>query len=193
MVLTVLPTTPRLSDTAYQILNLNPVGCAELVVRAPGNAAAFSQLTATDPARLIAGDLRDPDMASAVACSLWLWHDYLDEAHRIAQSISTETGSYWHAIMHRRGGAFANSRYWLARAADHPVRQAIANQANILLNDLPADNRLLRLTLNGWNAEYFVDLVEKQHNAPAPDFAPVLRILQQLEWRVLTEYCASLA
>ena len=51
----------------------------------------------------------------------------------------------------------------------------------------------LRLTMDGWNAEYFVDLVEQQHVRPEADLAPILVVLQLLEWRVLTEYCASMA
>jgi hypothetical protein len=95
--------------------------------------------------------------------------------------------------MHRRQDDFSNSKYWLAKCAQHPVLQAIGNQATVLLSDLPADDRLLRLTNAGWNAEYFVDLVEQHQHKTDADFAPILVVLQLLEWRVLTEYCASLA
>jgi len=58
---------------------------------------------------------------------------------------------------------------------------------------MPADTRLLRLISNDWNAEYFVDLVEENLDNRDPDMAEILVVLQQLEWRVLTEYCASMA
>ena len=188
-----LPTTPRLSENAYQILKLSVDGYRDLVVRGPGNAEARSRLSATDASQLISGPINDPQMAQAVACALWLWHDALDEAHVIAQGLPTDTGAFWHAIVHRRQGDFANSGHWLAQCREHPARQAIGNQAAVLLGELPSDNRLLRLTLNGWNAEYFVELVQQQHGHADPDIAPILVVLQLLEWRVLTEYCASLA
>jgi hypothetical protein len=37
------------------------------------------------------------------------------------QSIETPSGSYWHAIMHRREGDFSNSKYWYRRVGQHPV------------------------------------------------------------------------
>lgn len=187
-----LPTSPRLSETAYEILNLNPTGYSQLIVAGhPCHPQACAQLAATDPSHLLTGDIRDPDMASSVACGLWLWNDYLDEAHKLTQQIDTDTGSFWHAIVHRREGHFPNSRHWYAKAKNHPAMEAIANQASVLFNDLPADNRLIRLTLTGWNADYFLDLIQHQH--PDDPFNPVLVILQKLEWRILIEYCASMA
>ncbi len=188
-----LPASPRLSPIAYDILNINQNGYREFVVRGDGNMAAHGKLSATDPSQLVNDSVKDPDMARALACSLWLWHDWLDESHRIAQGIHTETGSFWHAIMHRREGDFSNSKYWLARCRNHPVRRAIGNQASVVLGGMPADTRLLRLISNDWNAEYFVDLVEENLDNRDPDMAEILVVLQQLEWRVLTEYCASMA
>ena len=175
------------------MLKLNEEGYRDFVVRGPGHPGAHGRLSAIDPSKLISGEIRDPEMAQAIACSLWLWHDWLDEAHAIAQRLHNETGSFWHAIMHRRQGDFANSKYWLKHCQAHPALRAIGNQATVLLGELPADNRLLRLTMDGWNAEYFVDLVEQQHARPDVDLAPILVVLQLLEWRVLTEYCASMA
>ena len=188
-----LPTTPRLSESAYQILKINEDGYRDLVVTGSGNEEARRRLSSTDVSRLIAGKISDPQMAQAVACGVWLWHDALAEAHVIAQGLPSDTGSFWHGIVHRRQGDFANSRHWLERCRQHPARQAIGNQAALLLGELLADNRLLRLTLDGWNAEYFVELVQQQHLRVDPEIAPVLVVLQLLEWRVLTEYCASLA
>ena len=88
---------------------------------APANPEAHGRLSAIDPSQLISGEIRDPRMAQAVACSLWLWHDWLDEAHAIAQRLHNETGSFWHAIMHRRQGDFANSKYWLKHCQAHPA------------------------------------------------------------------------
>ena len=52
---------------------------------------------------------------------LWLLADDLDRSHTISQSIDTPTGSYWHAILHRREGDFGNAKYWFHRVGNHPV------------------------------------------------------------------------
>ena len=52
------------------------------------------------------------DFAHAVKSGLYLWNDCLKESHRISQKIESETGSFWHAIMHRREPDFSNSKYW---------------------------------------------------------------------------------
>ena len=40
-----------------------------------------------------AGKLRNRAMAEGCFAGVWLYHDFLDESHRISQSISTPTGS----------------------------------------------------------------------------------------------------
>jgi hypothetical protein len=95
-------------------------------------------------------------------------------------------------MIHRRQGDFSNAKSWYARCADHPILQALTNQSALILNDLPADNRLVKLTFNGWQSDRFVDLVQA-HADEQGGFAEVLVILQQLEWRILLEYCAALA
>ena len=52
--------------------------------------------------------VRDRDMAATCRSGLWLYHDFLDEAHTISQEIETPEGSYWHALVHRREPDFSN-------------------------------------------------------------------------------------
>ena len=52
---------------------------------------------------------------------LLLWNDDLEASHTISQGISTPTGSFWHAIMHRREGDASNSLYWWRRVGNHPA------------------------------------------------------------------------
>jgi hypothetical protein len=68
----------------------------------------------------------DREMAACCVAGVWLLHDFLDESHTISQGIETPSGSYWHAIMHRREGDFWNSKYWYRRVGQHPVLSEIA-------------------------------------------------------------------
>ena len=61
------------------------------------------------------------DFAHAVKSGLYLWNDCLKESHRISQKIESETGSFWHAIMHRREPDFSNSKYGWGKVGQHPL------------------------------------------------------------------------
>ncbi len=86
---------------------------------------AMPNLVGTSPKHtaLVEEILRSPALENlpTLAAGLWLYVDDLDRSHVISQSIKDKTGSYWHAIMHRREGDFSNSRYWHNRAAEHPL------------------------------------------------------------------------
>src|SRR3954462_10860641 len=152
--------TDDLSPLGRQLLALNIADSyRHLVVGGDGNAEAKSLLATATPKQLLAAPIRSDDDAQAMLAGLWLWHDWLDESHHISQSLASSTGSFWHAIMHRREGDFSNSKYWYARLQNHPVLQQLANQAGQILHSLPADKALLRVMSGGWNANAFVDLV----------------------------------
>lgn len=56
-----------------------------------------------------------------LVAGFWLYADDLEASHSISQNLSSVTGSWWHAVMHRREGDFANSRYWYRQARNHPL------------------------------------------------------------------------
>jgi hypothetical protein len=183
-------TTDILSPRAREILGLNSSAYLRLVVHGPGNDQAKSMLEDLSPKDIFSEpSAKSDEDAKAAQAGLWLLHDWLDESHTISQSIHSATGSFWHAIMHRREGDFSNSKYWYARAAGHPALQTLAAQATPVVNEAPAEKALLRLIASGWNPNAFVDLVESVSGGEGDACHSLAVQLQQLEWRVLWESC----
>jgi hypothetical protein len=186
--------TDALSPVAHEILKIDqPAAYTRLVPDSHGSPTAAQALRNLTPEKLLTRPIASPSDAHALLSGLWLWHDYLDESHTISQQIHTPTGSFWHAIMHRREGDFSNSKYWFARCPSHPVLRSIAPFANDILHPLPADKSLLRLTKSGWDANAFVDLVEEVHRSPADPRHATAVLLQKLEWRLLFDHCMRAA
>jgi len=67
------------------------------------------------------GRIADADMAAACRAGLWLGYNFLDESHAISQELHTTTGSYWHAILHRREPDTWNNKSWWRRVGTLPV------------------------------------------------------------------------
>ena len=186
--------TDDLSPFARDILALDLADSyRQLVVRGDGNQDAKQKLSSVNARQMLSGLIRSEDDASAMLAGLWLWHDWLDESHRISQSLSSSTGSFWHAIMHRREGDFSNSQYWYARCQNHPVLPQLANNAGQILHSLPADKSLLRLMSGGWNPNAFVDLIQSVEPDPRNPKHAAAVSLQQLEWRLLFDHCTRAA
>lgn len=184
----------HLTPLARRILKLNAESAYERLVIAPadGNPLALTDLTqaaAAGPLALLAHFPTNHSESNCLLAALWLWQDYLHESHDICQAIETPSGSYWHAILHRREGDFSNAKYWYARAAGHPALPSFAANAAVLLRDAPADKRLLKLFRPETAGPALVDLAEHAHTLPPSD--PAYRrvvALQQLEFRTLFEF-----
>jgi hypothetical protein len=154
---------------------------AQLVVSSPPPLAAREMLREVKAAELVSSPVRDPVAAQALLAGLWLWHDFLDESHTASQAIATPTGSFWHAIMHRREGDFSNARYWYARCAGHRALAELGRQ--LASGTEPAPPGILRS--NQWHPAALVDLVEEVHRTPdSPRHRQAVE-LQRLEWFVL--------
>lgn len=130
---------------------------------------AMSHLRGSHPQQtaLVQEIVRSPALAKRpeLTAGLWLYVDDLDRSHTVSQSLEDTTGAYWHGIMHRREGDYSNSRYWMRRAAGHPLRKA---QPEL-------------------DPDALIDAVAAAHN---PD-DPTLVERQRAEWQALFEWCAA--
>jgi hypothetical protein len=113
----------------------------------------------------------DRQLAECCLAGVWLLHDYLDESHRISQNIETNSGSFWHAIMHRREGDFGNAKYWFRRVGQHPALGALPGQDD-----------------GAWDPFAFVDQCESAL-ADREDLRDSCMDVQQAEWEALFDHC----
>jgi len=131
----------------------------------------------------------DRQMGSLCLAGLWLLYDFLDQSHRISQSVHNRSGSYWHAIMHRREPDYSNSKYWWRQTGSHAVFDELAPQAAALAADHQVDEESRFLaTQSKWDPHRFVDLC--QAVAQGRSSAELLaRRVAQLEWELLFDHC----
>ena len=68
-----------------------------------------------------------------------MWHarkgDW-ETAHNIAQSISTELGSWIHAYLHRVEGDLSNAGYWYKRAGKPQFQGSTKVEADEIVNSI---------------------------------------------------------
>ena len=134
------------------------------------------------------GTIGDPGMAMACLSALWLRHGFLDRSHTLSQGIHTPTGSYWHGVMHRREGDYANAKYWFRRVGDHPVFARLGPVARDIAaqGDGPAARAVA--AQDAWDPYYFIDMCEIAVGAGKPDDLLWCQV-QRAEWEILFAYC----
>ena len=68
-----------------------------------------------------------------------MWHarkgDW-ETAHNIAQSISTELGSWIHAYLHRAEGDLSNAGYWYKRTGKPQFQGSTEAEADEIINSI---------------------------------------------------------
>ncbi len=131
----------------------------------------------------------DDEMALGCIAGLWLLHDFLDESHAISQQIPTPSGSYWHALMHRREPDYTNAKYWFRRVGDHPIfdrlrleAAAIAKAAQLESGNVPVPQP------PRWDPMLFIDLCDAMAGSGTPA-EELCRDIAHVEWQLLFDYC----
>jgi hypothetical protein len=152
--------------------------------------AAFDGLSKLTVEEAFAGQaLADREMAKACLAGIWLFHDFLDESHRISQSIGSTTGSYWHGIMHRREPDYSNSKYWFRRVGTHPMFETLCEAARVLAQEAgPEESARFLAEQTTWDAFRFVDLCQAAEQGRSAS-GPLCRKTQQSECELLFDYC----
>ncbi|HQH73843.1 MAG TPA: hypothetical protein PK360_17340 [bacterium] len=130
----------------------------------------------------------DRDMAQACLAGVWLYHNFLNQSHKISQTIATSSGSYWHGFMHRRELDFSNAKYWFRKVGVHPVYGRLCREAKALAAAHPHFSPAFLTSQEEWDPYSFVDFCEEclQVETPAE---PLCRMIQQREWELLFDYC----
>ena len=142
---------------------------------------------------LESGKVLDEDLARACMAGLWLHFDFLDESHELSQQIQRVEGSYWHGVMHRREGDFANASYWFRRAGSLPFLADLGPAAAQLYKGELVGAALARIARGeAWDPFLFVDIC-KECTGGTGSIEPVCRKLQRLEWNYLFSYCHAAA
>lgn len=114
--------------------------------------------------KALSRDIQAAKLSPVVRAGLLLWNDDLDASHSISQGIETPTGSFWHAIMHRREGDLGNSLYWWRRTGSHAafaeigraVLEVLANETDSKTDSEAASFAAALERAQTWLPEEFV-------------------------------------
>jgi hypothetical protein len=122
-------------------------------------------------------------LSEAALAGLYLYFSFWEEAHEIAQNISTPEGSYWHAIVHRQEPDAGNSGYWFRQVGAHAIFPALRKQAAQIGVDFGPR----------WDPIAFIEMCERARQQPGSGSGAERMAIetQRAEWQLLFDYCAA--
>jgi hypothetical protein len=110
------------------------------------------------------------------------------ESHEAAQDISTQEGSFWHAIVHRMEPDSSNSSYWFRQVGQHPIFPVLrAEAADLIHQERETDWELETM----WDPFLFIHWCEEGRRTPGSAKERLARRIQRAEWNLLFQWCAD--
>jgi len=185
----ILPGTP-FAEFVAQFESRDPL--PPLAPQSDADLDLTARINSMSPAEIL-GKEASGEFAQAVKSGLLLWNDALEISHKISQEIPSPTGSYWHAIMHRREPDYSNSKYWFRRVGDHPCFSDVREAAIEIFEAAEtewAPGALAEVKDSEWDAFRFVDWcegVDRTHSVPE-DSRALLQQIQIREIAILLDY-----
>jgi len=128
-------------------------------------------------------------MPEAALAGLWLYFSCFEEAHSIAQDISTTEGSLWHGILHRQEPDSGNAAYWFRQAKSHPIFPALVKDAVGITGRYPEAE--FRPSVN-WDPFGFILFCERAREQLGSASEAAALEIQRAEWQLLFDYCARI-
>lgn len=120
----------------------------------------------------------------AALSGLYVYFSCWDEAHTIAQDLSSAEGSFWHGIVHRLEPDAESASYWFRRVGSHPIFPRLQEEAvSTLATYLKAGAT--------WDPFQFIELCERARSESGSELERQLMIVQRTEWQLLFDYCAG--
>ncbi len=165
-------------------------------------------LRRAEPDAWFEGEPADREMARCALAGLHLWNDNFTESHHLCQGIQTATGSYWHALCHRREGHqgegiqanLGNARYWFRQVGEHPAFDPVYRTALTVLDNAGPGfhwateaGDLLRARRR-WDPMAVIDwFAQADTGALAPQAQALLDEIQWREIDLLVDWCVQQA
>ena len=116
----------------------------------------------------------------AALTGLYVYSSCWEEAHNIAQDLSSKEGSFWHGIIHRQEPDASNASYWFHQVGSHPIFPKLRERA--VGAGIPTG--LI------WNPFQFIGLCERARQNPGSHLERQALLVQRAEWQLLLDYCA---
>src|SRR5580658_6468397 len=120
-------------------------------------------------------------LPEAALPGLYLYFSCWEEAHEIAQHLSTRDGDYWHAIVHRQEPDAAHAGYWCGQVGAHPIFTELREEAAQIGVDFGPH----------WDPIAFVKRCERARKQPGSELERQALETQRAEWQMLFDYCAA--